>query len=36
MKGTSPSQANCDPLGLQCSATECHDGEVQFFINVLI
>ena len=36
MKRTSPSQATCAPWGLQCSATECHDGEVQLFINVLI
>jgi hypothetical protein len=36
MKETSPSQARRDPQGLRFTATQCHDGEANLFINSLV
>jgi transposase len=35
MKGTSPSQVSRSLLGLRFTATKCHDGEANLFINSL-
>jgi len=35
MNGAAPSQASRKPSGLRLTATECQDGEVELFINLL-